>query len=145
ILDSMITKDEALKLQARLDGELPESEAAEVARRATGNPEAEALQAQLRGVKQAAAAGEVILRVPETREFYWSKISREIERTARAEAQVEARKVSAWTLFVRRFLPFSAVALAALVLGLLKFNGSFLPARPSSVLQEIDLASPHSG
>jgi anti-sigma factor RsiW len=69
-----------LKLQAFLDGELPEAEAREVANWVARDREATALQAELRHTRQALAGHESGIRVPESREFYWSKIRREIER-----------------------------------------------------------------
>ena len=72
-------QDAQLKLQAFLDGELPEAEAAEVARWLARDREAVALLGELRQTRQALAGFENGIRLPESREFYWSKIQRGIE------------------------------------------------------------------
>jgi hypothetical protein len=67
-----------LELQAWLDGEGPAPEAQSFDRE---------LMAQLQAVKGALAGNEMARSVPETREFYWSKIEREIQRQAPAPRQ----------------------------------------------------------
>ena len=72
----------ALKLQAFLDGELPEDEAREVSSLLARDADAAALHRELKNTRAAVVNFERPIQVPETREFYWSKISKEIERTA---------------------------------------------------------------
>src|SRR5258707_14151177 len=74
-----------LKLQAYLDGELPDGEAAEARELIARDGEAQALVAELANTSAALAGHEAEGKLPETREFYWSKIQREI---ARQEAPV---------------------------------------------------------
>lgn len=101
-----------LKLQAWLDGELPAGEAAEIARLVERDVEARALVAELRNTHAAMEAFESTLTVPESREFHWSKIRREIERV---EQKPEAVTVS-WIERLRRMLiPASAIAAVGLV------------------------------
>src|ERR1043166_5396365 len=69
-----------LKLQAFLDGELPESEAREMANRLARDPGATALLTELRQTRQAVRDFEDGTQLPESREFYGSKIKRDIER-----------------------------------------------------------------
>ena len=69
-----------LKLQAFLDGELPEAEASEVANWLARDREAAALLEELRNTRSALAGFEAEVRLPESREFFWSKIEREIQR-----------------------------------------------------------------
>jgi anti-sigma factor RsiW len=69
-----------LKLQAFLDGELPEKEAREVASWLARDTEATDLFAELRHTRRALANFEPRMKVPESREFYWSKIEKEIQR-----------------------------------------------------------------
>jgi len=69
-----------LKLQAYLDGELPEGEARELATGLAQDQEAAALLAELRQTRDAIAGSEQVRALPESREFYWSKIQRAIER-----------------------------------------------------------------
>ncbi len=99
-----------LKLQAFLDGELPKAEARELADKLAHDPGSAALLAELRQTRALLTGFEKEIRLPETREFFWSKIEREIQRLERpAPAAVH------WIVRVRRFLvPASAVALLAI-------------------------------
>src|SRR6516165_10549542 len=99
-----------LKLQAYLDGELPEGEARELATGLAQDQEAAALLAELRQTRDAIAGSEQVRALPESREFYWSKIQRAIER-AEAPAPQPAG-VSGWVGALRRFLvPVTGLAL----------------------------------
>jgi len=68
-----------LKLQAWMDGQLPGPEAAEIARLAETDAEARALLTELQQTRAALAGFESEIKVPESREFYWSKIARAID------------------------------------------------------------------
>src|ERR1700731_3639121 len=68
-----------LKLQAFLDGELPEAEARELSDKARQDPEATALLGELRLTREAFKGFEQDIKLPESREFYWSKIQRQLE------------------------------------------------------------------
>src|ERR1700761_7589383 len=81
-----MTEEQQLKLQAFLDGELPEKDTREVAAWLAGDADATALLGELRNTRKALADYEPALKVPESREFYWSKIKREIERSTPVEA-----------------------------------------------------------
>src|SRR5579859_1055327 len=100
-----------LRVQAYLDGELPEGEARQVANRLAQDREAVALLAELRQTRQALAGFEAGIRLPESEEFYWSKIKRQIEREQPAEAP--ARAASLWAVRLRRWLmPAAGLAVA---------------------------------
>ena len=104
-----------LKLQSYLDGELPEAEARQVANWLAQDREATALLAQLRNTRQAMAGFESELRLPESREFYWSKIKREIERLEPTPPVREP--VTPFWLHMRRFLvPLSVAAVAVVAI-----------------------------
>jgi anti-sigma factor RsiW len=121
--------EQQLKLQAFLDGELPEPEARAVASWLARDAEATALLSELRHTRQALAASEPALKVPESREFYWSKIQREIERQEPArETVVEPDSVFK---ILRRFL-LPAGSVAALAAILLVSGLQFGLRRPSS-------------
>lgn len=77
-----------LKLQAYLDGELPESESRETANRLARDQDAAALLKELRQIHQAMAGFEDSIRLPEARDFYWSKIKREIQRQDSPAAEI---------------------------------------------------------
>jgi anti-sigma factor RsiW len=102
-----------LKLQAWLDGELPAAEAEEMRRLAAVDAEAAGLAAELQTVKAAFQDNEQKAAVPETREFYWSKIERQIQR----EAAVRPAPLASWAERFRRLLvPLAGVSALAAVL-----------------------------
>lgn len=104
--------DAQLKIQAYLDGELPEEEARAVANQLALDREAVALLAELRQTRQSMARFEAGIRVPESREFYWSKIEREINRLEPAPAAA-APEPSLWAHLRRLLVPVGATALLA--------------------------------
>lgn len=116
----MIDRELQLKIQAFLDGELAEDEAREVAALIARDREAAALHAELKNTRQALVGAEQGIALPESREFYWSKIRRDIERL---EPQAERAPVamSAWAMLNRWLKPAFAVA-TVLVLGLFLFR-----------------------
>jgi len=106
-----MNKEQQLKLQAFLDGELPEREAREILAWTQRDGAAGALLGELKNTRTAMAKSELPLSVPETREFFWSKIEREIQRL---EPQaISAPGVSILATLRHWFFP--AVALGALV------------------------------
>ena len=115
----MMDYQDQLKLQAYLDGELPEREAREVSARLAQDQDAAALLAELRQTRDCLAGFEAGVKLPETREFYWSKIQREIERQE-ARRSIAAPTLTVWARLRRYLVPASGLALlaiAALVAG----------------------------
>lgn len=105
--------EQQIKLQAFLDGELPEKDAREVAAWVARDAEATDLLAELRNTRKALADFEPGLKLPESREFYWSKIEREIQRL---EPAPQVNPSASIFMRLRRFVvPAGAVA-ALLVL-----------------------------
>ena len=103
-----------IKLQAFLDGELPEREMAELRVQAENDPAARDLLSELRATRAALQDFESSLKLPESREFYWSKIQREINRPAPAAAPRES--AGSWLHAIRRWLvPVGSVAVIAIV------------------------------
>jgi anti-sigma factor RsiW len=124
-----------LKLQAFLDGELSEAETREVANLLARDREAAALLAELRNTRQAMVGQEIGMALPESREFFWSKLQREIERQEPAPAPAQ---LSSLHQFLRRLL---APATAVAVLGL----AMFIAFRPSGGLTaETAVADPNA-
>src|SRR5579859_6594192 len=117
----MIDYKEQLKLQAYLDGELSAREAHELANRIGRNQEAAALLTELRQTRQALGGFEEGIQLPESREFYWSKIKNQIERLEPAAQAAPAHFLLLARL--RRFL-VPAAGLALLVIaGLVATQG----------------------
>ena len=99
-----------LKLQACVDGELSGRETQKLLAETSANAEAQALLAELKMTSIMLAGHEPEARVPESREFYWSKIRREIEIRERAATRAPGGTL----VFLRRFLaPAAGVALVA--------------------------------
>src|SRR6185369_15009730 len=114
----IMTEEQQLKLQAFFDDELSEAEKREVAAWVARDADATALLTELRNTRKALADFEPAIKLPEAREFYWSKIQREIDRreTAAAPAVKESEPL---ILRLRRFLmpagAFAVLAIAGMV------------------------------
>ena len=118
-----------IKVQAFLDGELPEAEAREMAALLARDPEAAALHGELKNTRAALVDFERRIVVPEGREFYWSKIQREIERTEAAKARPEAEPVSIFKWLIRTLLPVTGLALLTVALFVMT-RPAHLPTTP---------------
>lgn len=104
--------DAHLKLQAFVDGELPEAEARVVASQLARDADAAALIAEMKFTRHALAGHEKAVRVPESRDFYWSKIRRQIEAS---EVGRPVPVAVPWHAKLRRFLaPATAVAVVVI-------------------------------
>jgi anti-sigma factor RsiW len=113
----MSDQEQQLKLQAFFDGELSEPEAREVANRLARDPAAAALHAELRNTRQALAGFEATIKLPESREFYWSKIQRDILRAEPPALESEGVSLSFLQLLRRSLMP--AAVLATLVMAVI--------------------------
>lgn len=90
--------EDILKIQAWMDGELSASAAKAVEQLVAQDAEAKAIADELRWTKAALATGEVERKVPESREFYWSKIERAIRVAEPSGAIGLRRHAVAWWL-----------------------------------------------
>jgi anti-sigma factor RsiW len=126
-----MNEEQQLKLQAFLDGELPETEAREISAWLAQDEEANGLVKELRNTRQALKNSQSPVRVPESREFYWSKIQREIDRLEPAAEPV--RKTSWLQTFRRVLIPAGAVAAVAII-GIIA-GRQFLPAQLASAAE----------
>jgi anti-sigma factor RsiW len=120
-----------IKLQAWIDGELSPNESRRMSQEIAGDNEAGLLAAELRSVKDAMAGSEIALALPETREFYWSKIQRQIEREERATRPTTPipRPAAPW---IRWLSPLAGMTALACVTFL-----AFKPVAPVSSFDEI--------
>jgi anti-sigma factor RsiW len=131
-----------LKLQAWVDGELSKREVRRLTAEIEGDPDAQALVAELKMTRGFLAGNEPPVTLPESREFYWSKIQREIERLERTGAPEPAVP---WWVAVRRLLaPLSGVALVAF-LSVISINLFYQPEDPARQLVETENLSEHVG
>jgi len=107
-------RDDEIRLQAYLDGELPEAEARDVAKWLAQDQQAVLLHAELKNTRQALVAAERPIQLPESREFFWSKIEREI---SRLETTEPAPKKQSFLVAWRRLLvPVGAVAALGIII-----------------------------
>lgn len=134
-----MTEEQQLKLQAYLDGELPESEGREVAAWLAQDADGTALLGELKNTRNALKGFEPEIKLPESREFYWSKIKREIERTA--PEPVVAPKASLFTWFRRALMPLGSVAALGLVALLVINSYSSGGHRPMPMTANVMLGS----
>jgi len=105
--------DFELKVQAWLDGELPDREARRMGELIAHDSEAAALAAELGCVRQAMFRQEAACPLGDSREFYWSKIQRQIQR----EAGVRPADGLPWYARWRRYMgPLAGAAALACVL-----------------------------
>jgi len=121
----MNEQDFLLKVQAFVDGELSEVEQAEIASLAARDRDVHALVKELKQTRQALTDYEVPVQVPESREFYWSKIERQIETAPPAIAEIP-RKSSITSILARWLVP--ATCLTGLLAMALWYNGKDRPA-----------------
>src|ERR1044072_7490508 len=108
----MINNETELKLQAFLDDELSARGAKGISELLARDFEARSLFEELKTTRALLVGNELEAKLPDTREFYWSKIQRRIELEAPRLPEVDL----AWpalTWWVRFLLP--AGALTALV------------------------------
>jgi anti-sigma factor RsiW len=117
-----------LKLQAYLDGELSAAESSEVERWLDQDAHMVALSAELKQTKTALKSGELEVKCPETREFYWSKIARSIELEERQAARAAAPQVAWWR---KLFVPMGALGALAITVTMIQMATS--PANPYKV------------
>src|SRR6267378_5498850 len=102
-----MNQDRELQIQAFVDGELSARQARKVEEWLATDAEAQALLRELQATKAALAQNEPQLTLPETREFYWSKIQRQIEA---AVPEREAAQPPFWLAWRRYLAPVTAVA-----------------------------------
>lgn len=101
-----------LKVQAYLDNELTPGEARQVASLLNSDAQAREVYRALKETKAIVRENEPALRLQESRDFYWSKIQRQIETTERQPAPAAHRP---W--WIRLMAPVAgAVALFAVLL-----------------------------
>ena len=127
-----------LKLQAYLDGELSGRKAREVAAWLANDAGAKQLAEELRLTRTALRGQEPQRTVPESREFYWSKIEREI---MKSEPAAVSSQPAFWWMLRRWLAPFAGVALVAfLALSIARFSA---PMQPNAQLAVVENLSEH--
>lgn len=131
-----MTKEQQLKLQAYLDGELSGREARNVGDWLQDNREAAVLLAELKNTSQALAENEPQIKFPESREFYWSKIAREIQKTG---LKRDSAKIFNWK---RLLWPVSLAAGAIAVCFVIVISGNSATDRAMQAAVSADMDTP---
>ena len=125
--------DDQLKLQSYLDGELGGDDHEEAAAWLAGDAGARALLTELQNTRSALAGNEPEQKLPESREFYWSKIQRQIERESK---NVEVRpEVASWIRWLRYATPLAG---AAVLVGMLTISSRHRPGVMSGETETSD-------
>jgi len=132
----------ALKYQAFVDGELSESEARRVARSIETDADARALVAELRNSKAMLTGNEPEVKLPESREFYWGRIQRQIECMEREPAGDAMGRWQAMLAGWRRFI--APLAGVAVITFLAMVAVRFYNPEPVDYLAEIENLSEES-
>jgi anti-sigma factor RsiW len=132
----MMDLQQQLQLQAFVDGELSPTELQQVEARLSGDAQARALVAELRATNEALKGFEEAIKLPESREFYWSKIERSI--TAAERRAAEPARPSLLAVWRRMLVPLGATA--AMVIALFFAFGP--PHRSMNPELEASLADP---
>ena len=126
--------DVGVRLQAYLDGELTDRDAQQVAALLESDVEARALFGELQQTCTWLKANEPDALLPESREFFWSKIEREIEHLEKTPA---ASPAASWLLFLRRHI--AAVGSLTVAAALVVFAAVQMNVVPTGgLLEEID-------
>ncbi|MEO6035298.1 MAG: hypothetical protein ABIQ35_08595 [Verrucomicrobiota bacterium] len=116
-----MNQDTELNLQAYLDEELSEGEARKISVQLKNDAQANALIEELRFIKVGLRENELELKLPESREFYWSKIQREINRDVKVASPRATLRW--WKPGYVRFAGVFAGACALLMLSFFAFDG----------------------
>ena len=133
-----MNEEQQLKVQSLLDGELTDSESRQVMAWVAGDAEASALLAELRLTREMLSASESTPRLPESREFFWSKIEREIRRL---EADSNPTPAVPFLSRLRRLLvPFTVVAALAVIAVVTSFHTGLLKPAPVSSQTQMTIA-----
>lgn len=136
-----MNEEQLLQLQAWVDGELDPKDARKIEELLKADPDAEALAAELKMTKSFLAGNEPSVALNESREFYWSKIERQL---AIPEPLPATTGFLAWLQTWRRFLaPVSGLALIAF-LSVLSIN-YFQSKDNLQHLVEVENLDPHVG
>lgn len=104
--------DKALTIQAYLDGELSDREARSVSELLATDKEARLLFEELQMTHTALAGNEMEMKVPDSREFYWSQIQRQIRVQEQSQARA-AQPTSILGWLHKLLVPAAGVALLA--------------------------------
>jgi len=131
---------EPLKLQAYLDGELTGREREEVARLLDEREDARQLLAELQHTRAALRSHEVERKLECSREFYWSRIERELAATPQVTAPAPGVNLLHWLRGHVRSVAGFGIAVAVVIVTVV-----FLPVRAQAAESEWEVLHPQTG
>lgn len=106
-----------IELQTWVDGELDADHARRVEARVAADAESRTLAGNLRSFRQLVREHEPARAMPVSRDFYWSRIRREIERESATPVLEQPARRPAWIPWLAWLVPAAAVVVAGLFLG----------------------------
>lgn len=110
-----MNRDQELQLQAYMDGELSRAQAQRIENGLLASNEGRQLLEELRWIDRMLASNEPGTTVPETREFYWSRIEHGIALAEAAAARRSSVSASAWLSPSRWLAPVSGFAIVCVL------------------------------
>ena len=134
----MMKHEQLMELQAHLDGELSGRDAERVGAWLAQDKEAQMLRDELLRTKRLLVDNEPEIKLPASREFYWSQIQRVIERVEPASVQPAP---SWWQAWRRLAAPLAGVAMVAMVTLFTVRETD----RPGSIYEETENPSEETG
>lgn len=135
-----MNESEQLKLQAYLDGELTGRERAEVAKLLDVRGDARELLAELQHTRAALRGNEPERKLDCSREFYWSRIERELNAPAQEAVPAIGEGLLHWLRGHVRSLAGAGVAVAAVIATLI-----FFPVRARATESDWEVLHPDTG
>ncbi len=122
--------DQQLQLQSYLDGELSPRETRQITEMLKVDASARALLEELKNTKTALAGNELEVKLPESRDFFFSKIQRQIEREAQAQTQKAPERTPVLAQLWKYFLPLAGATAAVILYAVVSQNPSGLAYVP---------------
>jgi anti-sigma factor RsiW len=110
-----MNQEKLLQLEAYLDNELPPAESKKVAEWLAVDEKARAIYEELRTTKTLLAGNELELKLPESPDFYWSKIQREINRLGTSELPEQPALLHTWWFRLTASLAGAALVMALII------------------------------
>ncbi len=109
-----------LEIQSSVDGQLSSQRQEAVARLLSSDMEARQLHQQLTAVREVLQRHEPVIRIPETREFYWSQLERRLQAPKPAPAATGSPSALMW----RWLAPMMGLSAVIAVIALQPFTNS---------------------
>ena len=131
-----MNRESALKVQAYVDGELTGRDRSKIERLLQQEPSAQALVSELKSTQQLLAANQPEYSLPESKDFFWSKVASQIDRAPAGPAAPARWVAPSW---LRWTIPAATCALVVSLFLLAKLPKT-APLAPAAPEPEVALA-----